>query len=376
MSIKDKTYLVNVPIIRKNFFSTNSAKFKGNLQIISNDFGIIKDWKIEFKEVWIDIFTTPRWFSDKPSLFKYRERLFEELNLIQEHRPSKRSSNLYKLSDNELIIFNNFLNSKEKYGSTLKNIVGVIKGNNPGGEAAKPSSAEMIIDGFEDIGIRNFIILFDDLCLYKLDYFDLYKINAEEITLEKFVNLNDALKGVFEFMQKEKQYTDFLVYLVQMKKYYNKYNGIAKKGEELAKRARKRFSMNVDTYYKKNKISLPFGFDINDNSKYQKCHILEYHIIKDNIIKLLFSDNKANIEDYLDMISDPENFIPLPEEIHRKFDSNIFYYDTNGVAIPLGEEGKYFLNREENLKFNHINKEFLTKRKTWYIEKRKEQIKI
>lgn len=55
-----KNYFVEIDIIRKKFNDTTSAK--GKLQIIANNYEIIKSWKILLNEVWIDLYTTNSWF--------------------------------------------------------------------------------------------------------------------------------------------------------------------------------------------------------------------------------------------------------------------------------------------------------------------------
>ena len=361
-------YRVTIPFIRKQFNKTKSAKYKGDLVFISNKHGVIYDWKINFKEIHVDIFTTKSWFLKKSSKFKIREKLFNELGLKQIKRPLKSLNKIIKLNDSQVKTVNNFFNNRNKYNSTIKNIVGILKGNNPGGEAKKPSSAELIINS--NLNTKNFIILIDDLMMKeKLSekiQFSVLCINVETIKLEDFIQLNETIESAFNFMQQEKDENDFKEYLFSIKKYYKKYNDNFKKAEEIIKSERSKYSKNID----KSIINFPFQFK--NKSQFQKCHIYQIHQIKEQMIYQLHECKP--IKKYIKMISDPQNFLPLTEEVHRKFDANDFTYKSDGRIWPLNELGHEFVNNELDEKYKKIDDFFLNKQRKKYLECRNKNL--
>ena len=357
-------YRVTIPFIRKQFNKTKSAKYKGDLVFISNKHGVIYDWKINFKEIHVDLFTTKSWFFKKSSKFKIREKLFNEINLKQLERPLKSSNRIIKLDDFQVKTVNNFFNNRNKYNSTIKNIVGILKGNNPGGEAKKPSSAELIIDS--NLNTKNFIILIDDLIMKEKLKFDVAIFGSKEMKLEKFIELNETLESAFNFMQQEKNENDFKEYLSNIKEYYKKYNENVKKVEKIIKSERTKYSTNID----KSIINFPFQFK--NKSQFQKCHIYQIHQIKEQMIYQLHECKP--IKEYIKMISDPQNFLPLTEEVHRKFDANDFTYKLDGTIWPLNELGLEFIKNQLDEKYKKIDDFFLNKQRKKYLECRNKNL--
>lgn len=358
-----KKYLVSVPIVRKQFNKTKSAKFKGDLQFVSNEHGIIYDWRILFSEVYIDVFTTEKWFNELPATFKRRSELFKILNLKQEVRPSKTQTKIVKMNPEQINIINDFFNDRNSYDSTLKNVVGVLKGNNPGGEAKNPNSAEMIID--TNSSIRNFVILFDDLVMKNKNSFEAEVIGSEEIQINQFASLNLSLNSAFSYMQKSKDLSSWASYLAGIKKYYKQYNVDINKAYIIADRARSAYGKKIDQEIS----SFPFGFKTTD--EFQKCHIYEFSDLRDMIVEAI-RENKSYSK-YEEMIKDTNNFLPLPEHVHRKFDRNYFTYKTNGEIWPIHEAGKKFVDSIDD-KFKKIPDFFLTSKRIEYIAKRNKEI--
>jgi hypothetical protein len=286
--------------------------------------------------------------------------LFDELNIYQEKRPNKNSNLIIKLNKNQIKIVNNFFNDRKKYNSTIKMIVGILKGNNPAGEAKKPSSAELVIDS--KLNIKNFTILIDDLMMkekIEKTEFNSAILGAQKIKLEKFIELNDELKNAFKFMQKSKNNQEFQTYLSNIKDYYKKYNEHIKKVEKLIKNERAKYSRNID----KNVKFFPFKFK--NKSQFQKAHIYPVHKIKEKMIYALRENKKY--EKLIAMISDYQNFIPLEESHHRKFDSNYFTYKKNGKIKELSKKGYDYIKNNVDKKYFKIDFFFLNKKRKKYL---------
>lgn len=362
-------YLVNIPITRRDFDNTSSAKFKGNLEIVSNEYGVIYDWRINFSYVAIDRYFTAGWLDlpKLPSIYKYRVELFKRLGITQSPRPTQSSNDLVVLNQEQINIVNQFFNERPfeeslrgGYTSTIKMIVGILKGNNPGGEAKNPKSAEMIIDG--NNLYKNFVILLDDLTMSGVRNLNAYKINAKEISLLEFSKLNPTLEAAFNLMQNAKDKVDFGIYLKNIKDYYKEYNGYINKADVIASQARAQYGKVIEQKIKQ----LPFGFE--SSKEFQKCHIYEFHILRDEIAKAMYE--KKDYSKYVDAIKDPENFIPFPEHIHRQFDREAFTYTKDGKVYPVNEEGNEFVNKIMDDKFKQIPQFFLTPKRKEYLDKR------
>ncbi|NQZ65653.1 MAG: hypothetical protein HRT99_00360 [Mycoplasmatales bacterium] len=356
-----ESYLIRMPIIRSNFLTTKAAKFKGEIEFISNKYGVIYNWKIKFTNLQIDQYTTESWFKSKNKNFKRREELFNKLKIKQIVRPKKGIRNkIIILNEMQMRIVEEYFNDRNQYNSTLKNILPVLKGNNPGGEAKKPNSAEMVINNLFNNG-KNFVILFDDLTAkYKID-FDVLVISSEEKSFEDYLKLNKNLESAFVFMQKNKNQDSWIHYLSNIKRYFNKYNSDLRKAHSIANKSRNKFSKNINNISK-----FPFGYKSSD--QFQKCHIYEFHDLRDKIIEALRS-NKST-KKYELMIEDEDNFIPLPESIHRKFDANYFTYNQDGIIQPICFKGEKFINNYVEEKFKKIPKDFLNQKRKKYIEMR------
>ena len=362
-------YIVDIPIIRKNFHKTKAAKFKGILSLVTNKHGVIYDYKITFSEVHIDLYLTKSKYLKKDIIWKRGESLFCKLGLKQEIRPSEQDHKIIKLDEKQLTITNNFFNNRKKYDSTIKNIVGVLKGSNPNGEAEEPSRAEMVIMD-DNIEANNFVILIDDLMMKQGVEYDHAIIGAQKISLDEFVKLNQTIKAAFDFMQKSKDYKSWNNYLDGIREYYKKYNTNVNYAEKIVAKARSAYNVNIDKNIKK----FPFGFT--DKEDFTKCHIYECHDIRDLIIEAL--RNQKSYDKYENMIKDYENFIPLPGEIHRKFDQNYFTYKLDGNIYPINEKGFEYIKRKleviENKKFKKLPDFFLTEKRKKYLSKRNENI--
>ena len=380
---------VSLPIISKSLANwekktSRSAKFKGKLEWVSNKHGVIYDWKIKLDYIELDLYTTLAWFTNNCNPFNIRKKLFKELEMKQCPRPSKTSNKLVILNKNQIKIVNDFFNNRQKYTSTIKNIVAILKGNNPGGEVKNPSSAEMIIDSIKNLKYKNFVILIDDLVMKKRDVYnenyDPYDVYEEyyqfsdPISFEEFCQLNPHLEIVFNWFQTSMTQEKYKRYLQGIKEFYKKYNSAIDIITKKCNLARSKYSNNVDKLLEiieNYNGHLPFGIP---RDKLQKCHIEDVHHLKDLAI-YAYRENKS-YKEYIERIADPNNFIPLPEDIHRKFDKNYFTYDTNGHAYPIKiPEGEKFLNEYKDMQqYKQIPKDFLTKERIAYIKRRMEYI--
>ena len=416
---------VSLPIISKNYYDEKSeaAKFKGKLHWVSNQHGVIYDWKIEFDDIHLDQYTTLSWFKKIGYLdggdncFANREKLFSQLNLELIPRPNKKNkqeklnakqkeivnrffdtwNNYYNntqihkiitLKKNEIKKVNDFFNKRDKppkekkkgYNSTLNNIVAILKGSNPSGKVQKPNSAEMIIDPKEGIKYKNFVILIDDLVMKKKNYYTNYKATSKSISFNKFCELdeNGNLKLLFEESQESRNQDQYDIYLKGIKKYYDDYKdtiiNVDREVNKYRSRYYKAVKKQLEQYKKDHNGDLPFK--IHKRKKIMYCHIEEVHYLKDLVINYARTRQDNLYKKYLERIADPNNCIPLPYDIHREFDDYIFTYNINGEACPLNKDGwqqllEYYPHMQQ---YKQIPKDFLTKERIAYIKRRMEYI--
>ena len=368
-----KKFHVTLPIIRKKVNKPKTATFKGYLHFVCNKYGVIFDWKIEFTRITVDLMTTEAWFKSKSveSNFFRRETLFGKIGLKQIPRPTTQDHLLKELNPSQIEKVNEYFNNRDLYKSTIKNIIAVLKGSNKRGEAKKPNSAEMVIDS--DGAIKNFTILLDHLIMDKGVLYNSAMIGAKELPFYEFVCLNKQIKAAFEYMQSPKTLGDWNTYLIGIEKYYKEFNEDCEMVEFLTSKARTKFTSNIEKIEK-----LPFNFKNKGDYKkdFIRCHIYEVKHLKAKILEAI-RDNVDNekrkekeVESYLSMISDPDNFIPLPQELHNRFDSNLFTYRTNGLVKPLNEDGRFYVEQRMSERFKRIPDEFLTRRRKQYLEYR------
>ena len=359
-----KYFITKIPVIRRDFEKTKSAKFKADIEIVSNDEGIIYAWNIIFSECWIDVESTPAWFNKKTSLFKKREELFKAIKLKQVKRPSRTHHALVSLNEDNLKQLNQYIN--KNYDSTIKNVVGLLKGSNPKGEAGDPTSAEIVVN---DGTNSNFVILIDDLMPIRNKSFKPYAIGATVKPFMDYVNTNDDISMAYELMQEPKSIEEYRIYLSSIKAVVAKGRRDIQAIKTTLSNYRNVFSKNIDKYVKK----FPFGFV--DSSDFQKAHIEESHTVEGDIIDLSKNMNhKEACERHKKTLTDPNNFIPLTNEVHRKFDSYDITYNSEGAMVGLTEKGKEMMKRGSFAKYLVIDEWFMNKRRIEYFSLRNRRI--
>lgn len=112
----------------------------------------------------MDIYTTQSWIRKHNSNFLVRKELFEYIfddKIIQEPRPNLSANKLILLNDMEIKKLNEWFSLN--YKSTLKNIIAIIKGNNPGGSFTSPNNAEIVITNVDSFYKGNLIMFIDKI---------------------------------------------------------------------------------------------------------------------------------------------------------------------------------------------------------------------
>lgn len=362
--------------VSSNFdLEDNRSKFLGQIKFIHDKNGIIYDYIIEFKSLSIDIYTTKSWFENKNKNYLRRKALFEKLEPLfkQEIRPEKGLRNkVVELSENNLKIFNNFINYKTQNLNleTLKSIIALIRGNNPSGEIQNHKSGQMLlVYKNKKYNFVTFFKLFKNKntnvnkkqanMIYESENLkDDYLESVSEITKKIFFDFNQNLT-VDEFKIIEKNIE------LQMKKTFHSFQKI---DQDIHKQRRKFRTNNENTF------SWKYTPDL------EKAHILPVSYSKKKLMEIVFSSSfkhkyhdsvfeSDEYQKFLGFISDKYNFLFLHKTMHFLFDKLSFTYSANSGKIKkiiideLDENNiENFFKKYENLReyFSTIPKEYLS----------------
>ncbi|WP_427867463.1 MAG4270 family putative restriction endonuclease [Mycoplasmopsis arginini] len=382
LNIWERCKKYSFDFISKNYYNNNSksSKFKGKIDLLfSEDENFILYWEIKFTELAIDLYTTKSWFKEKNKNFRYRENLLEYINKMcnknysQEERPKKISNKTIFLGSDELRFVNQWFNSKE-YQSTLKNIIAIIKGNNPCGSAKNPNNSEMIWDISEEKTRfskykNNLIMLLDDIFYFdrrysEIDKDDLKQFREFEISqdlhnwLDKILNENnqgsikEEIRNYIKFINSEIENKKNTIenFSKRIKQEINETKVLFNEAKKQIKAERSRVSTIT--------VNVFGDSDASENAHIYQIKDINYDIEKE-LEKMLNNFKKNSISKhsnnnifkcYKDKISlefdrimkkfklyvtDKDNLLNLTATVHRLYDKDYFYYDESGKIILL-----------------------------------------
>ena len=382
-------YKTTIYFERKNFNTTSAAKFKGKILFWSNEYGIIVRWEYLFTCIDLDTLTTKSAFIDKRKWFKSREELFNLLEINEQKiRDNRNDHKFIKLSIEQIGIFNNYINNK--YNSTLKNIIGIIKGSNPNGEIEKPENAEMILSKEEELIGLNFVVIFDDLKLKtKLNDEDEKELKnyCSDLSLKEYLNKNKYVKQLFDKLQSNNDFKDKESYFTRIREYTKQYSNVHSDVDKWVEKERGKFRKNVTNMIDKNPGMIAFLREEVSKTTFDKAHIFPVFIYKKEIIKIKLKNNfKQNMKDQdideiLGKISDNNNFLPLSPTIHKLFDNPIhtpdisFCHKTGKCIFAKSDKIKDKDKTEIENHYKEINHNFLTKERASYLKNRNDHFK-
>lgn len=371
-------------ILSKSYGTKSKAfKAKGKIRFIYDNTGLIFDYQVIFNYLEIDILTTDSWFNKPSANFLRRKILFEKLNLSaqiprKKYQKEKGYNNkLIKLNKQKLKTLNQYL--QNDYDSTLKNITALLKSNNPGGELLNSESAELVILN-NDNQKENFAIMFSEIqqkgkkFISESDKVSFRKLiyDNEHLKINYFEEVKQEIKDLFNLFNGSQN--KFI--LKSARKNLNQWSenklNIAEKIEKIISDSRKKYVNNIGT-------KLVFE---NVEHGYERAHIYPVAAIKKEMIA--HYKNKKHLNKLQKMIEDPENYLNLPDALHKNFDNNFFTYKNNGNSFIINWENKKYkfedvINKDESLKIywkkcKSISSNFLTPNRKLYINKRNELI--
>ncbi|MEA4333653.1 MAG4270 family putative restriction endonuclease [Mycoplasma sp. 1232] len=368
-----------------NVFSKENSKnhFNAKIYCFFDSNGLLIYWYIKFLAgTSLDLKTTTRWFKDKTTTFKCREKLFSLIgsSLKQEPRENKNDKNILFLNNQELAALNYYVNFD--YKGTFNNLIGVLKGNNPTGSYEKPNSSEVKSS-------------YENLKNNPLMYLDIIKDNWYYNSFKNFIANEDDFNNLLSSLKKENE-NDFINYfknsgnnsflpiqdLIHTIEYENKTKGLNddETREEFRNKIQ-RVKKSLETLFKiqneiENQISrtrskvqkIPTesiqSFNLEENTIIERAHIYPVYKIRERIrneIEKWFSKNIIDLRDKfkrdaLMMISDVNNLLNLSPDIHKIYDKqNLIYWDTSGKLCFIRKD-KISNDSQEKLSksFNQI----------------------
>ncbi|WBX36588.1 MAG4270 family putative restriction endonuclease [Mycoplasma capricolum] len=383
----NNVYRMNFSTKSNESEKSKSAYASGYIDIVtdfSTDIPYISSWYIYFNEIAIDLCTTPSWFIKKPKNFRMREKMFSIIKKEQLSRKNKNSNNLYKLSPSEIILVNDWFN--KDYNSTIKNIMSILKGNNVHGSFQNENNAEMFITNlsYKYNKYKNNLIMFLDL-INITDYIYRNEFYKKE-------NYKNKIKDINLFIDKlnNSDYIELLNLTINdqsmsINKRKSEYLARSKVLKDTIKNRIKFFSKALKTIEKRrSKVS---RIDVNVFERlnfytYENAHILDVSKVKKNISSIIkkvnFSSSEQNIKktietnaDYIfnmNSVTDKNNLLNLPVQVHRWFDNNFFAYNEQGEC--------YSLKKDFNLKEHRELKNSLIIKRDEYFKERIKYIKL
>lgn len=396
MSINVETY--SYKFSTKNW-EKNSGKCEGILYFSGNSLtGEIYDWYVQFSKIKLDLYTTESWFKTINSNYKLREDLIRHIfnnTKNQIIRPNKKSNLILELDENQLRLANLWF--KNKYKSTLKNVIAIISGNNPTGSFSKPNNAQMYIseENFVEKWRENFIMFFDKIVKFslidkknindflKVDLKKLEKVhptylellNSKYINLIKFLEIFCLEMEEFNSLTSKQDTIDFLA------------NDVKESFDKLIN-IKKQLIKSIENFRK----NLPISIKVfNVDKDYERAHIKNVSDIKNesisSLIQLFSSMKNINIQnidktnEYKNIIETSKqqiissnNLLDLSRDVHSFFDKNYFTYSEINGEIIWNPEIHQKINNKIDEKYLQIPNNEMTNERKKFLKARNKNI--
>ncbi|WP_027120828.1 MAG4270 family putative restriction endonuclease [Mycoplasmopsis lipofaciens] len=368
--------------------NNNKLNILGEFLIAIDNHLIIHAKKFILKQGNIDLYNTKSHFIEENSSFKWRQKLFESLDIELKKRPCVKSNKLIQLNEMQIKIFNHFIKNNFM-GKTFKSLIYLFKGNNAAGTMTNPDRAELICCN-KNIKYNNLIMLMDLLDGTKDIESSLYFERNKLFESKNFGNTNEFLNHIknidadiyitLNLLEKNGRSNEKKNLMKEIKSNKNdlkKYTKIRYEFTKILQQLRAEYVRNVNKI-----VNKPFP----DEEVQENAHIYAVKWIIEDAIdqskKAYFSKNSKKFEKFKKEVKDQYNFLNLSNALHYYFDGSTSL-DTNKIAITYDEnngELRYLKKIEDNQKYyfekyKTINPDYLEKCK-YYLKKRNEKLKI
>ncbi|MFV8468575.1 MAG4270 family putative restriction endonuclease [Mycoplasma sp. VS292A] len=388
-----KIEIFKIPMCTKSYYSKTSQSAKGQFDLyvaFDTERLIIYDIFVNFLNLEIDLCNTKSHFNSNLSNFKIRKHIFSQLGLELIPRQSTKENKLLKLNAQQLIKFSSLVNTYyfQENQKNIKELIYLLKGNNPGGSVTRKENSELILDEKRNSNGRifyNLPLIIDAITIginfsgdslhHMLAH---YQISEHEIknfdTMIEIIKNNDSkylwsgicmleITGINLKEQNDTWIKNMSTYIKNL----SNSNKLCKSIKETIKKYRSTYAKRVEG----KKI-----FDIEYST--EKAHIYNVEWIQKEAFDYCANDpNRIDDQRYhkiINQISDENNYLNLEPNIHKSFDRYEFSYNENGRLIQTKQALKDNVRENTLHSYYQIPKDKLNKQIKDYIKKRNNYI--
>lgn len=360
-------------IVKFRAFNANDKENILDYYLLVDSSNFIHDYKIKFQQIYITPYTTPAHQITKPSSLLMRKNFLLQLgmqNSFENIKPKK-----YTLITNNKTIdkinewsFHNRWNDIQ-----FQQIEYLLRGSNSSGQGNGKGYLKLTYKGqkhvfgffIKELNIYNKIKNVYTNISYKQvwdKYKDFNTLDKKAISFDTWMDSEKRLRDLFtEFVCSPKEWKQIKEdFRKKFQKLINEYIGL----EKIISNYRQEYSKNIERKYQ-NLINEFFNINY---SKNDYAHIKPVWYIKKE-----FLENKKDI--ILKQISNPNNFLPLPSDVHRMYDDYYFYWNVNGSLITIDNHNFSNDDIKRISGFNQINKNMLTDDVKWFLNEYEQVLK-
>lgn len=352
-----------------NSVQKNCCPTEAMFILLVDEKNFIHDYKVHFNSLKVCNVTTGAHKEKKSKILDKRLEFLEALNIEHKFGPKGKKINkndFYKKINNDSLEKLNLVIKEWNWGQniTFQQVQYLITGSNSKGESEKDKGFFVWRDKSDN---NEFKVGFFLKCLK-------YWQNKSSFVEYKEIWKKDLEKIDFNDWIKQKIYVDLLE--GTYKKYLNAFNQRSKDWKNISNQFKQNIKQECKDWddlntkiqkyrrsYKENIQKEYEKIDLNNycenffypgcRQEWQYAHIKSVWLIKKEFLK--HKDWKKLQKE----ITDPNNFLPLPPDIHKMFDSNQIWWNIDGKL----ERKKIKFQESENLKyFESIRENFLNSR--------------
>lgn len=303
---------------------------QGTFKFLFDNQELIHDFRVEWKKVCIQLTTTASHFEGKnvkKSWFLFRDKILNELGLP--HYSSNNHEKTHKILNIEEIkklsnIFNEHLKTERL---TLKSINYILFGSNSSGEEGSPKKAQFkIFYKNQKYAFASFI----QSLILPLEESELFFDKIKDINIHRYsfndwiVNRSPEFIDNFEWFNIEGHSID--QWKNKLKRWIgrnNRQRRIKQDLDALVRRKRQELERNISD---RNTFYTNFWEKQHSGNQIQLAHIYPVYMSR----KKCFSIGRERWAIHLNEISDKNNVMPLPAQLHINYDDKKIYWKLNG----------------------------------------------
>lgn len=375
-------------IVKMNVFNVPNPRNKNLINmtyylLVDEVTNFIYDYRIHVNDIYLSYETTKSHEISKKNSWALKLRLdiLKKLNIehfFRETNSFRKKAQVIQLNSQQIEILNKNLDSWAEHLKliTFQNIEYIIAGSNPSGQGNGKGLLQVeyqkqnycfgfllqALNKCKSILDKNGNLKQEYKSIFDLDWNELPQIEFED-WIKSDIELAKAFKDFKNFSHDWKNHIDILKNILKKRKKENT------EINKLILNKRNDFVKNINLTFKNVDLLKTFyGFEDNHelNLILEKAHIKPVHLSKKQYLNSVSEESKTKI---LLEISDINNYLPLPSDIHTYYDRFCFYWDVDGSIITSEKINNLNKTKYEIYK---IQKDMLTVERINYINQYKE----